>query len=77
MSDMRRTVAHTGVEAQLGAEVTALDSDADSAQVKLADGRTTRARYLVGCHGVRSMTGKAIATGLRDTGCAALGWRCR
>ena len=65
---LRRTVVGTGVDVYLGAEVTAIDQDADCAQVHLGDGRTIRARYAVGCDGARSMTRKAIGTGLRDTG---------
>ena len=34
----------------------------------LADGRTIRSRYVVGCDGARSVTRKVIGTGLRDTG---------
>ena len=65
---LRRTVVGTGVDVHLGAEVTAIDQDADGAQVELADGRTIRARYVIGCDGARSMTRRAIGTGLRDTG---------
>jgi 3-(3-hydroxy-phenyl)propionate hydroxylase len=65
---LRRTVVGSGVDVHLGAEVTRIDQDADGAQVELTDGRTIRARYVVGCDGARSMTRKAIGTGLRDTG---------
>ena len=65
---LRRTVVGSGADVRLGAEVTAIDQDVDGAQVELADGQTVRSRYVVGCDGARSLTRKAIDSGLRDTG---------
>jgi len=67
-SVLRRTVASAGVDVRLGVEVTALDQDDEGVEVRLSDGRTVRARYVVGCDGARSMTRKVIGTALHDTG---------
>ena len=67
-SVLRHTVVSAGADVRLGVEVTALDQDDEGVEVRLGDGRTVRARYVVGCDGARSMTRKAIGTALQDTG---------
>jgi len=67
-SVLRHTVISAGADVHLGVEVTGLDQDAEGVEVRLGDGRTVRARYVVGCDGARSMTRKAIGTALHDTG---------
>ena len=44
---------------QRGCEVTGVTQDADGVDVALADGRSLRADYVVGCEGGRSVTRKA------------------
>ena len=67
-SVLRRTVGAAGVDVRLGVEVTGLDQDDEGVEVRLDDGGSVRARYVVGCDGARSMTRKAIGTALHDTG---------
>jgi 3-(3-hydroxy-phenyl)propionate hydroxylase len=67
-SVLRSTVEAGGVEVRLGSGVEAVDQDDEGVEVRLADGGTLRARFVVGCDGARSMTRKAIGTGLVDTG---------
>lgn len=67
-SILRRTVGASGADVRLGVEVTSMAQDADGVDVHLSDGTAVRSRYVVGCDGARSMTRKAIGTGLDDTG---------
>jgi 3-(3-hydroxy-phenyl)propionate hydroxylase len=67
-SVLRSTVVASGVDVRLGSGVEAIDQEVDGVDVRLDDGGTVRARYAIGCDGARSMTRKAIGTGLRDTG---------
>ena len=65
---LRRTVEAAGVDVRGGVEVESLVQDDDGVDVHLGNGGAVRARYAVGCDGARSMTRRAIGTGLRDTG---------
>jgi 2-polyprenyl-6-methoxyphenol hydroxylase-like FAD-dependent oxidoreductase len=55
---LREWADEVGVRVQRGAGVTALTQDADGVDVELDDGRTLRARYVVGCDGGRSTVRK-------------------
>jgi rifampicin monooxygenase len=55
--------AEVGAEIRRGAEVAGLDQDDDGVTVRLADGTTERARYLVGCDGGRSTVRKLLGIG--------------
>jgi 3-(3-hydroxy-phenyl)propionate hydroxylase len=48
-----------GVPVRYGHEVTGVEQDDESVEVRLADGRTLRAQYVVGCDGGRSAVRKA------------------
>ncbi|PRY32133.1 FAD-dependent monooxygenase [Pseudosporangium ferrugineum] len=52
--ETERVLAGRGVEVTPGAAVASVAQDADGVTATLEDGRTLRARYLVGCDGVRS-----------------------
>jgi 2-polyprenyl-6-methoxyphenol hydroxylase-like FAD-dependent oxidoreductase len=52
-------VSELGVPIQRGLEVTGFAKDTDGVDVEVSDGRTLRARYLVGCDGGRSRVRKA------------------
>jgi 3-(3-hydroxy-phenyl)propionate hydroxylase len=52
-------VTELGVRIQYGTEVTGFEEDDSGVHVTLADGRTLRAQYLVGCDGGRSLVRKA------------------
>ncbi len=52
-------VRELGVPIHYGTEVTGFDQDGDGVDVRLSDGRSLRARYLVGCDGGRSLIRKA------------------
>jgi len=52
-------VHEIGASVQYGNEVSGFDQDGDGVDVHLADGRTVRASYLVGCDGGRSLVRKA------------------
>ncbi|MFT3864950.1 MAG: FAD-dependent monooxygenase [Solirubrobacterales bacterium] len=52
-------VRELGVPTYHGAEVSGFSQDDDGVEVELADGRTARAGYLVGCDGGRSVVRKA------------------
>lgn len=56
-------VRELGLPIQYGTEVTAISQDADRVDVTLSDGRSLRARYLVGCDGGRSLVRKAAGIG--------------
>jgi 2-polyprenyl-6-methoxyphenol hydroxylase-like FAD-dependent oxidoreductase len=53
--ETERVLAGRGVEVTSGVAVGAVDQDVDGVTATLTDGRTLRARYLVGCDGVRSV----------------------
>ncbi len=52
-------IVELGVQIDYGREVAGFAQDAAGVDVELADGRSLRARYLVGCDGGRSMVRKA------------------
>ncbi len=52
-------IAELPVRIYYGSEVTGFEQDEDGADVELADGRSLRAKYLVGCDGGRSVIRKA------------------
>ncbi|HEX5983636.1 MAG TPA: FAD-dependent monooxygenase [Solirubrobacterales bacterium] len=56
-------VGELGVEIHYGHEVAGFAQDGGGVEVELADGRTLRARYLVGCDGGRSAIRKAAGIG--------------
>lgn len=49
-------VAELGVTVEYGSEVTGFAQDDGGVDVQLADGRSLRARYVIGCDGGRSLT---------------------
>ena len=53
--ETERVLAGRGVEVTSGVAVASVDQDVDGVTATLTDGRTLRARYLVGCDGVRSV----------------------
>lgn len=55
---MSEWIAELGVKVQYGREVADFTPDAAGVEVRLADGATLRARYLVGCDGGRSLIRK-------------------
>jgi 2-polyprenyl-6-methoxyphenol hydroxylase-like FAD-dependent oxidoreductase len=59
-------VAELGVPVERGCEVTAFAQDDDGVDVTLSDGRSLRARYLVGCDGGRSVVRRCA--GIEFTG---------
>jgi 2-polyprenyl-6-methoxyphenol hydroxylase-like FAD-dependent oxidoreductase len=56
---MAAWIAELGVRVYYGSEVTGFVQDDTGVEVELADGRSLRARYLVGCDGGRSVIRKA------------------
>jgi 3-(3-hydroxy-phenyl)propionate hydroxylase len=56
---MATWIAELGVEIYYGSEVTDFSQDDSGVDVELADGRTLRAQYLVGCDGGRSLIRRA------------------
>jgi 4,5-epoxidase len=52
--ELRRRLAELGVTPEWGASLTALTQDDDGVTAELDDGRTIRARWLVGCDGTSS-----------------------
>ncbi len=56
-------VAELPVELRYGTEVTGCAQDGTGVDVELSDGRSVRARYLVGCDGGRSVVRKAAGIG--------------
>ena len=67
-SILRRAVGDLGVDVRLGHEVTAIDQHDGHVVASLADAPPVRAGYVAGCDGARSLTRRAIGTGLRDSG---------
>ncbi|QWF79308.1 FAD-dependent monooxygenase [Amycolatopsis sp. CA-230715] len=57
-----------GATVEFGAEVTAVDQDADGVTVTLADGRAIRAAYLVGADGVNTKVRHALGIGTSGPG---------
>ena len=55
-----RVLAGRGVEVTEGAAVASITQDADGVTATLTDGRTLRARYLVGCDGVHSAVRQSL-----------------
>jgi 2-polyprenyl-6-methoxyphenol hydroxylase-like FAD-dependent oxidoreductase len=55
---MAAWIAELPAQVRYGSEVTRFAQDADGVAVELADGRSLRARYLVGCDGGRSVIRK-------------------
>jgi 2-polyprenyl-6-methoxyphenol hydroxylase-like FAD-dependent oxidoreductase len=58
---MAAWIAELGVRVNYGSEVTGFAQDDTGVDVELADGRSLRARYLVGCDGGRSVVRKAAS----------------
>ena len=56
-------IAELPVEVDYGSEVVGLTQDVDGVDVALADGRTLRTRYLVGCDGGRSLVRREAGIG--------------
>ncbi|MFC5721207.1 FAD-dependent monooxygenase [Streptomyces gamaensis] len=57
---LRDRLAEYGTRVELGCEVVGFTQDEGGVDVRLADGRRLRARYLVGCDGGRSPVRKAL-----------------
>ncbi|GLY94020.1 FAD-dependent monooxygenase [Actinoplanes sp. NBRC 103695] len=58
--ETERVLAGRGARVTSAAAVESVDQDADGVTATLADGRTLRARYLVGCDGVHSVVRRSI-----------------
>ena len=58
--ETERVLAARGVQMVSGAAVTAVNQDPEGVTATLGDGRTLRARYLVGCDGVRSVVRESL-----------------
>jgi 2-polyprenyl-6-methoxyphenol hydroxylase-like FAD-dependent oxidoreductase len=61
---LRDRLAGYGVRVELGAEVVAVAQDDDGVTVRLADGRTVAAAYLVGCDGGHSTVRRQVGLSL-------------
>jgi 4,5-epoxidase len=59
-AELRRRLAELGVTAEWGASLDGLAQDDDGVTAELGDGRTLRARWLVGCDGTSSAVRKAV-----------------
>lgn len=60
---MAEWIAELAVHVEYGCEVTGLAQDGKGVDVRLADGRSLRAHYLVGCDGGRSLIRRAAGIG--------------
>jgi 2-polyprenyl-6-methoxyphenol hydroxylase-like FAD-dependent oxidoreductase len=58
--ETERVLATRGVQMVSGVAVTAVSQDPEGVTATLSDGRTLRARYLVGCDGVRSVVRESL-----------------
>ncbi|MGI5187395.1 FAD-dependent monooxygenase [Promicromonospora sp. CA-289599] len=58
--ELRRRLAELGVTPEWGASLASLTQDDDGVTAELDDGRTVRARWLVGCDGTASAVRKAV-----------------
>jgi 2-polyprenyl-6-methoxyphenol hydroxylase-like FAD-dependent oxidoreductase len=56
----RVLASRDGVQVTAGAEISAINQDGDGVTAVLTDGRTLRARYLVGCDGVHSAVRRSL-----------------
>ncbi|GAB2585108.1 FAD-dependent oxidoreductase [Streptomyces capparidis] len=65
---LRERLAGFGVAVEHGAELTGFSQDDDGVSAVLADGRTVRAAWLVGCDGGRSPVRKALGVGFEGSG---------
>lgn len=61
-------LALPNVQVALGVEVAALQQDADAATLRLADGNTVRARWVIGCDGASSTVRTLAGLPLQDLG---------
>jgi 3-(3-hydroxy-phenyl)propionate hydroxylase len=60
---MAEWITELSVQVDYGSEVVGVTQDADGVDVELADGRTLRTQYLVGCDGGRSLVRKEAGIG--------------